>query len=643
MTRRASFSRAGLVAVMVGAAPAHAMESFGNRFADMSLEQLSDVVVTSVSRQEERLSDTAASIFIISGGDIRRSGAQSLPEALRLAPNLQVAQVDARNWAVTARGFNTPFENKLLVMIDGRSIYTPLFSGVFWDAQDVVMEDIERIEVISGPGATIWGANAVNGVINVITRSSADTQGGQFAAAGGGQDKNASLRYGGTLAGGGTYRVYGKYHQLDNTLTATGIDTNTGMHRTQAGFRADWKLRDSELTVSGDAYQGKLGQLAALPVQTSGANLLGRLTRKLSPDANLRLQLILDHTERNQPGAFVERLSTLDLEAQHDVRLGERNLLTWGGGFRQSWDRVTNSPGLGFLPGDLNLRWSNLFVQNEYAVSPALKVTAGAKVEHNIYTGAEYLPSLRLAWTPGADQLVWGSVARTVRAPSRFDRDLHSPSAPMNAGGRAVYLIGGGPDFQSEVARVVELGYRAQPAATLSWSATAYYSRYDRLRTLEPQASPTAPALLQFQNLREGTTRGIEMWGQWQATPAWRINAGLVLQNVHTSLLPGSQDTSASSGLTTNDPKRHWLLRTSHDLTDDSALDLTLRYVGALPDPAVPSYYELDGQWTWSPRPNLDVALVGRNLLHRSHPEFGDNPGRSMFRRSVLLKLTLRF
>ncbi|MBB3221954.1 TonB-dependent receptor plug domain-containing protein [Pseudoduganella umbonata] len=643
MTRRASFSRAGLVAAIVGAAPAYAMESDGNRFADMSLEQLSDVVVTSVSRQEERLSNTAASVFIISGGDIRRSGAQSLPEALRLAPNLQVAQVDARNWAVTARGFNTPFENKLLVLIDGRSIYSPLFSGVFWDAQDVVMEDIERIEVISGPGATIWGANAVNGVINVITRSSADTQGGQFSAAGGEHDKHASLRYGGTLANGGTYRVYGKYRQLNNTFTETGLDTNTGMHRSQAGFRADWRLHDSVVTVSGDAYQGKLGQAFALPVQISGGNLLGRVTRKLSPDANLRLQVIVDHTERDQPGAFVERLSTLDLEAQHDVRLGERNLLTWGGGFRQSWDRVANSQGLGFLPGDLNLRWSNLFVQDEYAVTPSLKLTAGAKVEHNIYTGAEYLPSLRLAWTPGLDQLVWSSVARTVRAPSRFDRDLHSPSAPMNAGGRMVHVIGGGPDFQSEVARVIELGYRAQPVATLSWSATAFYSRYDRLRTLEPQTGPAATSLLAFENRSEGTTRGIEMWGQWQATPTWRINAGLVLQRVRTTLLPGSQDASASSGLSTNDPKRNWLLRTSHDLTDDSALDLTLRYVGALPAPAVPSYYELDGQWTWSPRPNIDVALVGRNLLHRSHPEFAAYPGRSVFSRSVLLKLAMRF
>ena len=644
MAGRASYSRVLLVATTLCATSARAMVADGSVIADMSLEQLSDVIVTSVSRQQERLAGTAASVFVISAGDIRRSGAQSLPEALRLAPNLQVAQVDARNWAVTARGFNSPFSNKLLMLIDGRSVYTPLYSGVFWDAQDVVMEDVERIEVISGPGATIWGANAVNGVINVITRSSAATQGGQLSAVGGDRDKNGSLRYGGALPDGGTYRVYGKYQKFNDTFTATGVNTNFGMQRTQAGFRADWGLRDGALSVSGDGYQGELGQFAALPVHISGANLIGRLTRKLSPDANMRLQVILDHTERNQPNAFIERLSTLDLDAQHDLRVGERNLLTWGGGYRHSWDRVTNSPNLGFLPGDLDMHWANLFAQDEYAVTPDLKLTAGAKVEHNNYTGAEYLPSLRLAWTVAPDQLLWGNLARTVRAPSRFDRDLHAPSTPRVVGGRSVYAYGGGPDFESEVAKVIELGYRAQPLPTLSWSATAFYSRYDKLRTLEPQTDPAAPALFLFDNQAEGRARGIEMWGNWQAAPAWRLNAGLVVQHVKSNPLPGSRDLSGINPvLSTNDPSRHWLLRSSYDVTDSSALDLTLRHTGALPRPAVSAYYELDGQWLWRPHPTLDVALIGRNLLHRDHLEYGAAPGRSVIERGVQLKLTLRF
>lgn len=644
MARGVDFSQVLLVATVLCATSARARVADGSVIADMSLEQLSDVIVTSVSRQEERLGTTAASVFVISAGDIRRSGAQSLPEALRLAPNLQVAQVDARNWAVTARGFNNAFENKLLMLIDGRSVYSPLFSGVFWDAQDVVMEDVERIEVISGPGATIWGANAVNGVINVITRSSADTQGGQLSAIGGDRDHNASVRYGGKLANGGTYRVYGKYQKLNDTFTATGVNTNFGMERSQAGFRTDWALAEGALSVSGDGYQGHLGQFRRAPVQISGANLITRLTRKLSPDANLRLQVILDHTERNQPGAFIERLSTLDLDAQHDLRLGQRNVLTWGGGYRHSRDRVTNSTEFAFLPGDLDLHWANLFVQDEYAVTPDLKLTAGAKVEHNKYTGAEYLPSLRLAWTPAPDQLVWSSLARTVRAPSRFDRDLYFPSRPVVSGGRTVYIYGGGPNFQSEVAKVVELGYRAQPLPTLSYSATAFYSRYDKLRTLEPQTSPTAPALLAFENRAEGDTRGVELWGTWQAAPVWRLNAGLVAQRVNQRLLPGSRDFSATNpSLPTNDPSHHWLLRSSYDLTDRSALDLTLRRMGALPSPAVPAYYELDAQWMWQPQPTLDVALIGRNLLHRSHVEYGGGAGRSMIERGVQLKLTLRF
>ncbi|USX16766.1 TonB-dependent receptor [Oxalobacteraceae bacterium OTU3CAMAD1] len=645
MAGRVDFSKVLLVATVLCATSARARVADGSVIADMSLEQLSDVVVTSVSRQEERLGTTAASVFVINAGDIRRSGAQSLPEALRLAPNLQVAQVDARNWAITARGFNNAFANKLLMLIDGRSVYTPLFSGVFWDAQDLVMEDVERIEVISGPGATIWGANAVNGVINVITRSSADTQGGQLSAIGGDRDQNASVRYGGKMANGGTYRVYGKYQKLNDTFGANGLDTNFGMERAQAGFRADWALAEGALSVSGDAYQGHLGQFRRLPVHTSGVNLISRLTRKLSPDANLRLQVILDHSERNQPGAFIERLSTLDLDAQHDLRLGERNVLTWGGGYRHSRDRVTNGTEFAFLPGDVDLHWANLFAQDEYAVTRDLKLTAGAKVEHNKYTGAEYLPSLRLAWTPAPGQLVWSSLARTVRAPSRFDSDLYFPSQAVPAGGgRMVYIYGGGPNFQSEVAKVVELGYRAQPLPTLSYSATAFYSRYDRLRTLEPQTSPTAPALFEFENRAQGDARGVELWGTWQAASAWRLNAGLVVQRVNRRLLPDSLDVSATNPqLSDNDPSHHWLLRSSYDLTDRSALDLTLRRMGALPSPAVPSYYELDAQWMWQPQPTLDVALIGRNLLHHSHVEYGGGGGRSMIERGVQLKLTLRF
>jgi iron complex outermembrane receptor protein len=619
----------------VGAAHAAPMDG---ELADLSLEQLSDVVVTSVSRQEERLSDAAASIFIISASDIHRSGARSIPEALRLAPNLQVAKIDARNYAITARGFNSALENKLLVLIDGRSIYSPLFSGVFWDAQDVVMGDIERIEVISGPGATIWGANAVNGVINVITRNARDTQGGRATAVVGERQSDGTLSYGGQLANGGHYRVYGKFAQADDTLTDTGTNTVTGWHRSQTGFRADWGMPAGAVMLSGDYYQGELGQLGTQQIHIAGANLVSRYTRTLDDDSHLRLQAIVDHTERNQPGAFNDHLDTLDLELQHGVRLG-RHSLEWGGGFRYARDRVVNGSNFGFLPGDLNMHWGNVFAQDEIALQPNLKLTAGLKMEHDSYTGAEYLPSLRLAWNPDPSQLWWSSLTRAVRAPSRIDRDLYAPTVPLNLGGKPFFVIAGGPNFESEVAKVAELGYRAQPRPQWSYSVTAFYSDYTRLRTLEQQPS----GMSEFLNMGLGSVRGVEMWGQWQPLPNWRLNGGLVVQRVLTSVMPGSRDTTAGTGLSTDDPGRHWVLRSSLDLADNLQLDLDLRHNSSLPHARVPAYSELDLQLQWKPRADIEVALLGQNLLHPRHAEFSAAPGRSEFQRSLLLRLTKRF
>jgi len=606
---------------------------------DLSIEQLSNVIVTSLSRQQERLSNAAAAIYIINAGDIRRSGARSLPDALRLAPNLHVARVDARNYAISARGFNSAFSNKLLVLIDGRSVYSPLFSGVFWDAQDVVMEDIERIEVISGPGATIWGANAVNGVINVITRSARDSVGGLASATVGAHEKDATLRYGSSLPNGGHYRLYARAMEQDDTRVGSGLNTETGMRRVQAGFRADVDVGRGALTVSGDAYDGALGQIGTRDIAIAGANLIGRYTRKLQGDADLRLQLVLDHTERNQPNAFVERLDTVELEAQHGVRLGTRHNLAWGGGYRHAWDDAASGPAFGFLPNKLQMHSANVFAQDEMALSDALRVTAGVKVEHNNYTGAEWLPSVRVAWNLDSTQLLWSSLARTVRAPSRTDRDLYAPPAPVLIGGQLRYLLAGGPDFDSEVAKVFEVGYRAQPAPNLSYAVTAFYGDYDRLRTQEP-----LPVFgYEFRNMGMARTRGVELWARWQPAPRWSINGGLVAQSVQIRGKPGSRDPGVNLGLGTSDPNSHWLLRLSHEVSDTQQLDFTLRRSGKMRNPAVPAYHELDLHWVWRPRRYIDVALIGENLLHRRHGEFAAEPGRSVFERRALLKMTLRF
>ena len=610
-----------------------------NELSDLSLEQLSNVVVTSVSRQEERLARAAASITIISSSDIRRSGARTLPEVLRLAPNLQVARVDARNYAITARGFNSPFENKLLVLIDGRSVYSPLFSGVFWDAQDLVMDDIERIEVISGPGSTIWGANAVNGVINVITKSAKDTLGARAGLVAGKDERGATARYGAEAGAHASYRLYAKTLTVDDTNNASGASTRTGFDRRQAGFRADWDLEAGGATLSGDAYQGSLAQAGTRDIRIGGANLNASVSRRAGERGDYRVQLLLDHTERNQPNAFVEYLDTIDAQGQYNVRVGERHHVSFGAGYRFAKDRLTNGAGFAFLPAELNLHTGNVFAQDEFALTEALRLTAGMKVEHNNYTGAELLPNLRLGWSPSNDSLLWSSLSRTVRAPSRIDHDFYSPSVPTVVNGVPRFAIAGGPDFISETADVFELGYRAQPTPQFSYSITGFYSQYDRLRTLEPLTGGGVA----FRNYGEGRVRGVEMWGRWHPSDSLHLSAGLVQQKIHTGLSAGSKDSSGDTGLSTNDPDRHWLLRVSKDISDHSQVDATLRYQGSLPKPAVPAYYEMDVRWMWAVLPNTEVSLIGQNLLHKSHVEFGGPASRSVFERSVLLKLTQRF
>jgi iron complex outermembrane receptor protein len=604
--------------------------------AELSLEELANIPVTSVSRRAQPLSDAAASIFVITGNDIRRSGATSLPEALRLAPNLQVARVDARNYAVTARGFSSPFENKLLVLVDGRVVYSPLFSGVFWDVQDLVLADVERIEVISGPGATLWGANAVNGVINVITKPAGATQGALLSATVGRDGSDGAARYGGRLPGDGHVRVYAKHAENDDTHTAAGTTLPWGWHRNQAGFRADWGDLARAITVQGDMVDGRLRQAGTRDIRVGGANLLGRLVRTFADGSSATVQLYWDHTERDQPGAFVEHLDTVDLQLQHALRLGGNHHVVWGGGYRLGHDRVQNGTAFGFLPGTVNLHWANLFAQDEIALFDNLRLTAGLKFEDNNYTGVETLPTLRLAWNPRPAALVWSSLSRAVRAPSRIDRDLYSPTQPPVVNGVPRYAVAGGPDFLSETANVFELGYRAQPLPSLSYSATLFFSRYDRLRTLEPNPHGSGSV---FANLADGSTRGLEAWATWQVTDTWRLTGGGVTQRIVTSLLPESRDLTGRTGLVTSDPSHYWSVRSSHDLGSHQEFDVTLRHVGALPRPAVPAYTAVDARYGWRIRPGLELSIIGQNLFDPRHAEFGAAPQRSEHERALAVRV----
>ncbi|MDB5758306.1 MAG: hypothetical protein JWM30_1595 [Burkholderia sp.] len=607
--------------------------------ADMSLEELANIQVTSVSKRPESLADAPASIFVITAEEIRRSGAATLPEAMRLAPNLQVAQVDARNYAVSARGFNNPFANKLLVLIDGRTVYSPLFSGVFWDAQDVVLEDIDRIEVISGPGATLWGANAVNGVINIITRSAADTQGTLLAGGAGNREKTGVLRYGGALDNGGHYRVYGKVAEGNDSRNAAGNDTLTGWRRQQTGFRTDWSDASQQVTLQGDAYRGALRQAGTADIDIGGANLNGRINTRLASGASLGAQLIVDYTERTQPNAFTEYMHTLDAQVQHSMQLGDAHQLVWGGGYRIALDHVRNGAAFGFLPGAETLHWANVFVQDEIELPRKFRLTAGVKLENDTHAATQVLPTLRLAWKPAQDQLLWTSLSRAARTPSRIDRDLYSPTSPALVNGVPQYTLAGGPDFRSEIASVLELGYRAQATPALSWSATLFASRYDALRTLEP--NPDGPGSV-FRNEARGSTQGIEAWGAWHPAAGWRLSAGGVVQRIRTALMPGSQDSTGATGLVNGDPSNHWMLRSSYDIAPSQELDLTVRHSGALKAPAVPAYTTLDLRYAWQLQRNLELSVTGQNLLDRRHTEFGAGAGASIFERSVFVRLAWR-
>jgi iron complex outermembrane receptor protein len=585
--------------------------------ADLSLEELSNLEVTSVSRRPERLADAPASIFVITGEDIRRSGATSLPEALRLAPSLHVARVDARQYAISARGFNSTVANKLLVLIDGRTVYTPLFSGVFWDAQDTLLEDIERIEVVSGPAGTLWGANAVNGVINVITKQAADTQGTLAYAGGGNEESGLGARRGLRFDNGGGLRVYGKGFSRDSTVRASGADVPDQWHSGQAGFRADWGAGTDSYTLQGDAYQGKADQAAPGDVRISGGNLLVRWQRQLAGGDRVHVQAYFDNTHREIPGTFAERLDTYDIEFQHALAVGRDHLFAWGGGHRMARDRVTNGA-VQFLPAKRDLNWTNVFVQDEYRWSDALRFTAGAKVEHNPYTGSEFLPSARLAWRLDESRLLWAAASRAVRAPSRIDREFFGSG------------LAGGPDFRSEISKVFEIGYRSQASTHASYSVTVFHSRHEHLRSIEGTV---------LGNRMEGESTGLEAWGKLQVTPRWRLSAGGTLLDQDLRFEPGSVDNFGVRAAG-NDPKRQVSLRSSHDLGGGQDFDLLIRYVGALPDPAVPSYTAFDARYAWRPRAGLELAVSVQNLFDDRHAEFGSAAGRAEIERGVFVKVT---
>ena len=605
-----------------------------------------DMEVSTVSRTQSTVGRSPAAVFVITNEMIRRSGARNIPDALRLAPGVNVARVSANRWAISVRGFMDVFSNKLLVQIDGRSVYNPLFSGVYWDQQDLLLEDVERIEVIRGPGATVWGANAVNGVINVITKQASETQ-GLYAQAGGGTEDRAfgSIRYGGKIGKSLNYRVYGKWDERDGGWSASDAADDSRMGR--GGFRLDWQpADDTTLTLQGDFYEGKSGTrynatlepvpppLSPPPYQLTGVysdfvpagqNILGRLSRTLSDDSDWSVQLYWDRTERPDIASdydqYFQSCDTFDLDFQHRFPLADHHSLIWGFGYRNTRSVTDGHYTMSFEPPVRSFGIISYFVQDQITLSPdTLFLTLGSKFEHNDFSGFEFQPTARLLWTPSERQTGWVSISRAVRTPSCVDQNARIRGS-IGAFIPMLTQISGDPSIDSEQLLAYEIGWRAQPSDAFWWDLAVFYNKYEDLVSPVsgiPYVDPlTGIAYLPatYQNAVDGDTYGFELASTYQISPCWRVGGGY-------SFLGMNLRGSGADDLEGESPRNQFYLQSGWDLGNHWELDATWRYVDSLASLAIPAYSVMDVRLACHPTKNLEIALVGRNLLDEEHPEF---------------------
>ena len=624
----------------------------------LSLEQLMDIEVTSVAKKERKVADTAAAIYVITQEEIRRSGVTSIPEALRLAPGVVVSRIDANKWSIGVRGFGSRLSRSLLVLIDGRSVYTPLFAGVYWEVQDTLLEDIERIEVIRGPGGTIWGANAVNGVINIITKRAEDTQGLLVNGGGGSEEKGfGGFRYGGKVGPDFSYRAYGKGFRRDAQFTPHVSDFDD-WHMGQGGFRTDWQLREKDsLTIQGDIYKGKSGQRTTLssfsaPFSTivqkdtdfSGMNLLGRWSRTLSETSDLALLFYYDRTFRQEP-SFEERRNTVDFDFHHRFKITGRQELTWGLGYRFSKGDTDSIPTIDISPSNRADSLFSAFLQDEIELAKdQLRLTIGSKFEHNDYSGFEFQPSVRLLWTPSPQHTLWTSISRAVRTPSRVEHDL-ALTASLNPVLPVFAQLVGSNDFVSEKILAYELGYRVAPTDQLFIDAAAFYNRYSDLLSFEPAASfvgPSGGLIFPFvlDNKSKANVYGIELAADWRWMDWWRLRAAYSYLQIHLSRKPGSADPITEASTEGSSPHNQVSLMSFINLPANLQLDGVFRYVDNLPSQNVGRYFNIDLRLGWHATKNLELSLVGQNLLYGHHAEWS---GGTEIQRGVYTKVTWRW
>lgn len=595
--------------------------NFGAESEDLSglsLEELGSLQVTSVSRSPEPLRDAPAAIYVITQDDIQRSGATSLAEVLRLAPNLRITQMGSSHYVLSARGFSgnpaaQSFSNKLLMLIDGRSVYSPLFSGIDLDSQDVVLGDINRIEVISGAGSTLWGANAMNGVINVITRPAWLSTGTSATVTAGDQELRAVIRHGARAGRDGAYRVYARAFERDPMSLDDGSGAGDGWRRAQVGFRLDLNQAAGVATLQGDMYTGSNDRAGPGSQGISGANLLGRWQGRTN-GSDYQLQAYFDHVQREAPpGGASYQVETFDLEAQQSLMLGARHRLVWGAGGRLNRYHIRNTDSLLFIPPHRDLQLWNIFAQDTISISPSLKLSLGLKLEHSTFSNWEPQPDIRLAWQASSTTMIWAAAARAIRAPSPFEVDV------VERLDGADFLVGN-PDFRSETVMAYETGVRASVSPVFTLSMSAFYNHYDDLRTVEVSDTPSFLPLV-WGNRMEGRTWGMTAWARWQINDRWRLEPGFALLRKDLEFKEGASGLvgTIQAG---NDPRGHALLRSALDLGRGHLLDMTLRHVAKLPDPALPAYTELSARYAWRISRDWELSVRGVNLLHDTHREY---------------------
>ena len=625
-----------------------------NDLSSMSIEELLAIEVTSVSKHAQKISEAPAAVTVLTGEDIRRSGMTTIADVLRAVPGLHVASIDASTRAITARGFNSQFANKLLVMIDGRTVYTPLFSGVYWDVQDVMLEDIDRIEIVRGPGGAVWGANAVNGVINIITRRAEETQGILLTSGGGSLERSfAGGRYGGAIGDDAHYRAYVKYFDRSDYDDGPMGAANDAWNAIRGGLRFDWSPASNDaLTLQGDYYDGRSDEANLIGTvghaDVSGGNVLARWRHEFSERSDASLQFYYDRTERH--GVLLgENRDTVDVEFQHNFRPFERHGLAWGGAYRMTSDEMKSSSTVSFDPVERTDHLFSLFLQDEITVVRELvRLTLGTKLEHNDYSGFEFQPSARLLVTPHERHTVWAAVSRAVRAPSRAEDDitLLVPSSPT-----MFNLLMGSNAFESEDLLAYELGYRTRPFDQVTFDFAGYYNVYHDLRSMEPGAPifnfpfPGAVTIpVSGDNRYDARAWGLELSSTWSATSFWRLTAGYTLMKVSFDADADSLD-PVTDAQENDTPDHQFFLLSRLDLPWRLEFDTSFFYVGDVVNQSVGSYVRLDARLGWRPTRNLELSVVGQNLTEHRHMEYGPSFTRipSAVPRSVYGKVAWRY